>query len=75
MCWVLHMPGSASSQGLSKDGEVSALQLDSDSEMGNLETRLNPIRMVNTFYKPSSIFELMYVAVQVNGIGVRRWLT
>ena len=43
----------------------------SDSETGNLETQLNPIRMVNTFHKLSSIFELMYVVVQVNGIGVK----
>ena len=50
---------------------MSALQLDNDSEMGNWETRLNMIQMVNTFHKPSSIFELMYVVVQVNGIGVK----
>ena len=48
-----------------------ALQLDSDSEIGNLETRLNSIRMVNTIHKSNSIFELMYMDVQVNGIGVK----
>ena len=50
--------------------KVSTLQLDRDSKTGNLETRLNPIRMVNTFHKPRSIFELMYVVVQVNGTRV-----
>ena len=48
-----------------------ALQLDNDSEIGNLETRLNPIRMVNTIQKSNSISELMYMVVQVNGIGVK----
>ena len=46
-----------------KREKVSALQLDSDSEIGNLETRLNPIRMVNTIHKSNSIFELMYMVV------------
>ena len=50
---------------------MSALQLDNDSETGNLETRLNLIRRVNTLHKSNSIFELMYVDVQVNGIGVK----
>ena len=50
---------------------MSALQLDGDSKIGNLETRLNPIRMVNTIHKSNSIFELMYTAIQVNGIGVK----
>ena len=36
-----------------------------------METRLNPIRMVNTTHKSNSIFELMYMVVQVNGIGVK----
>ena len=54
-----------------KREKVFALQLDSDSETGNSETRLNPIQMVNTFHKPSSIFELMYMVVQMNEIGVK----
>ena len=50
---------------------MSALQLDKDSKIGNMETRLNPIQMVNTILNSNSIFELMYVVVQVNGIGVK----
>ena len=45
--------------------------MDSDSEMGNFETLLNPIRMVNTIHDSNSIFELMYMVVQVNGIWVK----
>ena len=48
-----------------------ALHLDSVSETGNLETSLNLIQMVNTFHRLSSIFELMFMAVQVNGIRVK----
>ena len=43
--------------------KVSALQLDSDSETGNLGTRVNSIRMVNTIHKSNFIFELMYMTV------------
>ena len=50
---------------------MSTLRLESDSEMGNLEIRLNPNQMVNTFHMPSSIYEVMFVVVQVNGIGVK----
>ena len=54
-----------------KREKVSALQLDKDSEIGSMETRLNPIQMVNTILNSNSIFELMYVVVQANGIGVK----
>ena len=39
-----------------KREKVSALQLENDSEIGNMETRLNPIQMVNTIMKSNSIF-------------------
>ena len=35
--------------------KVSTLQLDNDSETGNLETRLNLIRMVNNIHNSNSI--------------------
>ena len=54
-----------------KREKVSALQLDNDSEIRNMETRLNPTQMVNTIQKSNSVFELMYMDVQVNGIGVK----
>ena len=50
---------------------MCALQLDSDSNTENLETRQSPILMVNTIHKSNSIFELMNMVVQVNGIGVK----
>ena len=68
-CFICQGPHQA--KACPKREKVSALQLGSDSEMGNLEIQLNLIRMVNTFHKPSSIFEQMYVVVQVNGIGVK----
>ena len=54
-----------------KREKVSALQPDNDSEIGNMETRLNPIQMVNTILKSNSVFELLYMVVQVNGISVK----
>ena len=51
-----------------KREKVSTLQLESDSKTGNLETQLNLIQMVNNFHMPNSIYELMFVVVQVIGI-------
>ena len=48
-----------------------ALQRESDSETGNIKTWLKAIQIVNTFHIPSSINELMFVFVLVNGIGVK----
>ena len=48
-----------------------ALQQESDLETGNFETWLKSIQIVNTFHIPSSINELMFVFVLVNGIGVK----
>ena len=49
---------------------MSTLQLGSDSETGNWKTRMNPIQMLNSIHKLNSIFELMYMTAQVNGIRV-----
>ena len=54
-----------------KREKVPTLQLNIDSETRNLKIGLNPIRMVNTIHKSNSIFKLMYVAIQVNKIGVK----
>ena len=53
-----------------KREKVPTLQLNIDSETGNLEIGLNLIRMVNIIHKSNSIFELMYMAIQVNEIRV-----
>ena len=60
-CFICRGPHRA--KDCSKREKVSALQLDNDSKIGNLEIRLNPIRMVNTVHKSNSIFELMYMVV------------
>ena len=68
-CFICRGPHQA--KDCPKREKVSALQLDNDSEIRNMETRLNPIQMVNTIMKSNSVFELMYMVVQVNGIGVK----
>ena len=68
-CFICRSPHRA--KDCPKREKVSTLQLDNDSEIGNMETRLNQIQMVNTILKSNSIFELMYMAVQVNEIGVK----
>ena len=68
-CFICRGPHRA--KDFPKREKVSALQLDNDSEIGNMETRLNPIQMVNTILKSNSIFKLMYMVVQVNRIGVK----
>ena len=68
-CFICRGPHRAKDR--PKREKVSALQLDNDSEIGNMETRLNPIQMVNTILKSNSVFELMYMVVQVNGISVK----
>ena len=57
-----------------KREKVPAFQLDNNLEIGNMETRLSPIQMVNTIMKSNSIFEIIFVAVQVNGIGVKAFV-
>ena len=68
-CFICQAPHQAND--FPKKEKVPILQLDSGSETGNLETQLNLILMVSIIHKSNSIFELMYVAIQVNGIGVK----
>ena len=68
-CFISH--GSHRAKDCPKREKVSALQWDSDLETRNLETRLNLIRMVIIIHKSNSIFVLMYMAIQVNGIEVK----
>ena len=65
--WMLHMPWSTSSEGMSKEGDGVRPSTRQDTQ----RTRLNLIQMVDTFHLLSSIFELMFVVVQENGIGVK----
>ena len=50
---------------------MATLQQECDSKSGDLETRPNPIKLVNTFHMKISMNELMFVAVQINGIRVK----